>query len=301
MERMTLVIMAAGRGSRFGGPKQIAEIDGRGHRIIDYSVYDGVREGFRRVVFVTSREIEPYLRPIAEGYREQYGIDVDFAYQDTDSLPDSFAAPEGRAKPFGTAHAVACLEGMIDSPFALINADDFYGRDALKAIFSFLTSGEAVGQSYAMVGYRLGNTLSENGSVSRGVCSVEKGFLTGIEEKRGIIKEKGRIFCDSEGKRALLDPSATVSVNLWGFTPHIIGECARRFSSFLKENISRDPLGCEFYLPVVISELLSEGRARVRVLDCDSVWQGVTYKSDREGLSGYLSHLVKIGEYPACF
>ncbi len=301
MEKMTLVIMAAGRGSRFGGLKQIAEIDGRGHRIIDYSVYDGVRVGFRRVVFVTGRELEPYLRPIAEGYREKYGINVDFAYQETDRLPSPFTAPEGRVKPFGTAHAVACLEGMIDSPFALINADDFYGRGALATAFDFLTSGEAAGQSYAMVGYRLGNTLSENGSVSRGVCSVRDGFLTGIDEMRGIIREKGRIFCDCDGKRVELDPSATVSVNLWGFTPEIIGECVRRFSSFLNEKISRDPLDCEFYLPTVISELLEEGRARVRVLGCDSVWQGVTYKSDREGLSRHLSRLVKIGEYPADF
>lgn len=301
MEKMTLVIMAAGRGSRFGGLKQIAEIDGRGHRIIDYSVYDGVRVGFRRVVFVTGRELEPYLRPIAEGYREKYGINVDFAYQETDRLPSPFTAPEGRVKPFGTAHAVACLEGMIDSPFALINADDFYGRGALATAFDFLTSGEAAGQSYAMVGYQLGNTLSENGSVSRGVCSVRDGFLTGIDEMRGIIREKGRIFCDCVGKRVELDPSATVSVNLWGFTPEIIGECVRRFSSFLNEKISRDPLDCEFYLPTVISELLEEGRARVRVLGCDSVWQGVTYKSDREGLSRHLSRLVKIGEYPADF
>lgn len=300
MEKLALVIMAAGRGSRFGGLKQLETVDSYGHRIIDYSVYDAARVGFGHVVFVINREIEADFRKVSDNFTQKYGISVDYAYQEIYSLPDGFTCPKGRGKPWGTAHAVACLKGVVDTPFALINADDFYGREALSSIFGFLSQNGA-GQSYAMVGYRLGNTLSENGKVSRGVCNIKDGFLTEICERKGIVREGNDVFCDSPSERLRLDPAATVSVNIWGFTPNIIDECERRFTSFLNENIASDPLGCEFYLPTVISRLIGEGRATVRVLECDGIWQGITYRADRKGLSDFLLHLIENGKYPRNF
>ena len=300
MENLALVIMAAGRGSRFGGLKQLEPVDSYGHRIIDYSVYDAARVGFDRVVFVINREIEADFRKVSDTYPEKYGISVDYAYQEIDILPDGFTCPAGRIKPWGTAHAVACLKGVVNTPFALINADDFYGREALSSIFSFLSQNRA-GQAYAMVGYRLENTLSKNGKVSRGVCNIKEGFLTEICERTGIVREGDAVFCDTPSGRMMLDLTSTVSVNLWGFTQNIIDECERRFTRFLDENIASDPLCCEFYLPTVISRLIGEGSATVQVLSCEGIWQGITYRADRKGLSAFLSTLTESGEYPRGF
>lgn len=298
MKNHTLVIMAAGRGSRFGGPKQIADIDGRGHRIIDYSVYDAARVGFNRVVFIINREIESEFRKISDKYPEKYGISVDYAFQEIEDLPSGFTCPEGRGKPWGTAHAVACLKGVVHSPFALINADDFYGREALSCIYGHLSRK---GAGFAMVGYRLKNTLSKNGKVSRGVCRTEGGYLTEICERTGVYREGGKILCNGGEGKIKLDGDSVVSVNLWGFTPEIIDECERGFSSFLNEYLNVEPLTCEFYLPAVISRLIGGGRATVRVLECDAIWQGITYSADLSELSDHLSRLDQKVEYPKDF
>ena len=289
--------MAAGRGSRFGGYKQISEIDGWGHRIIDYSVYVAARVGFGRILFVINPDIEAEIRKIGRAYSEKYNLSVDFVTQTTEILGRPELAAK-RKKPWGTGHAVACLKGEIKSPFALINADDFYGRAAFAGIFDFLCSVDSTSQSYAMVGYKLKNTLSKNGKVSRGVCRTEAGYLAEICEMGGIIWVGDRIFCDRSGGVAELDPEATVSVNLWGFTPEIIRECESRFENFLAECSDIDMEKREFYLPGVISELISEGRGDVRVLESDSVWQGVTYPEDRTELSSLLLRLTEAGEYP---
>lgn len=294
----TLVIMAAGRGSRFGGLKQISDADGRGHSIIDYSVYDAARVGFDRIVFIINRKIEPEFRKISDTYQQKYDISVDYAYQETDDLPDGFAAPHGRSKPFGTAHAVACLDGVVDSPFALINADDLYGRSALESVYGFLVSGEAVGYNFATVVYRLINTLSENGSVSRGICRIRDGYLTGIREHTGIIRTRRGIVCDDPDDKATLDECSPTSVNLWGFTPAIISECKYRFSSFLNTHLLNDPLGCEFYLPDVVSDLINEGKSQVRVLENGDFWHGITYCDDLIFLRAFLSGLAEKGDYP---
>lgn len=298
MGNRTLVILAAGKGSRFGGFKQIENVDGRGHRIIDYSVYDAVQVGFSRVIFVINPEIELEFRKIADTYSKKYHILVDFAIQNIEKIADGHKADTKRKKPWGTGHAVACLKGLIDSPFALINADDYYGRSALGRIYDFISMVNSSEQNYAMVGYRLENTLSENGRVSRGVCKSEGGYLTEIVEVGGIYREDNRILCEAAEEKSELNPDSMVSVNLWGFTPRIIDECELRFNRFLQENIQNDTENCEFYLPSVVSSLIKEDKATVRVLECDSQWQGITYRGDKIALSDFLLRLTENGEYP---
>ena len=298
MGEMTLVIMAAGKGSRFGGLKQMADIDGRGHRIIDYSVYDAVLCGFSRVVFIISEQTEEDFHKIGEEYRSKYGVTVDYVIQRDDDLPDGFVKPPERIKPWGTAHAVACLEGRLFAPFALINADDFYGRSAFRKIHSFLVESAEGDGNYAMVGYRLKNTLSKNGSVSRGVCRITDGYVSEICEMQSVHREGNDIVSEGIGGRITLSPDAVVSVNLWGFTQDIINECSSRFVPFLKENLQKNPQKCEFYLPEVVSALIREGRATVRAFMSDDEWLGMTYKADVSRLKRMLLKYVKSGVYP---
>ncbi len=295
MEKLSLVIMAAGLGSRFGGLKQTADIDGRGHRLMDYSVFDGVQAGFRHIVFIINRNIERDFRLVSDKYPEKYGITVDYAFQETDRLPSRFSCPRGRTKPWGTAHAVACLKDKVNTPFALINADDLYGRGAYVKMAEHLREGKS---ENAMIGYRLRNTLSKSGGVSRGICNVKSGSLLDITETYGIIEQGGEIKSD-DGR--ILDGESIVSMNFWGFAPEIISECESRFSSFLKENVTKDLQKCEFCLPTVVSQLIREQKAAVSVLDCDCVWQGMTYREDISELSALLAKLVKRGEYPENF
>ena len=301
MEEISLVIMAAGIGSRFGGLKQTADVDGRGHRIIDYSVYDAVLAGFRRLIFIISRENKVIFQQIADTYKKKYNAKVELVFQDIEMLSSGFEVPKDRKKPWGTAHAVACLKGVVKSKFALINADDFYGRRAFSQIHDFLKSDTAVENNYVMVGYKLKNTLSKNGTVSRGVCIVNNGYLTEISEKTGILYDGERVICKEIQENIPLDPEATVSVNMWGFTPSIIEECEGQFSSFLKQNMMDNPLACEFYLPSVVSNMLKKKTASVRVLDCFDPWKGITYRNDREELNDFLSNLIEKGVYPEDF
>ncbi len=292
---MTLVIMAAGLGSRFGGTKQLEAVDSFGHTLIDYSVFDAARAGFDRVIFIIKRSIEADFKNTVFSRMKKRGIDVDYVFQELDSLPLGFKRPEKRKKPWGTAHAVCCLKGKINSPFAIINADDYYGRSGFLEMRKFLDSGT---DDAAMVGYRLKNTLSKNGPVSRGVCIVESGYLSKIAEISHIEEKNGMIL---SGKTGQLDPNFTVSMNFWGFTPKIIEECESGFLDFLKSADREKLLSGECYLPDIVSRLIREEKLKVRVIENGGQWCGMTYKEDKENITSVLNELTKSGVYPKTF
>lgn len=287
----TLVIMAAGIGSRFGGQKQLTAVDSIGHSIMDYSVYDAVQVGFNRVIYIINEKTIDRFRLIADDVRSKYGICTDLLVQETDSLP------KGRTKPWGTGQAIACLDGMVDSPFAVVNADDFYGRDAFRSLLHILTITGRAESELAMVGYRLKNTLSENGSVSRGLCRVDNGRLVDIHEVLEIVCRGENICSEKEGTSCILDSNNIVSMNLWALTPYFVRECKNRFKAFL-EKCNDGDFTSEFYLPGVVCDLLREGRVTVDVVETDSIWQGITYRNDISVVSEYLSSLTYQGIYP---
>lgn len=302
MKNPQLVIMAAGMGSRYGGLKQIDAIDERGHTIIDYSLYDAIKAGFREVTFIIKRTIEYDFRRVMENHLSGKGIAVNYAYQELDMLPSGYSVPPGRAKPWGTAHAIACLTG-IDAPFAVINADDYYGSHAFEKIYSFLESAiEGEKYRYAMVAYRLENTVTEFGSVSRGICRADShGMLTDITERSEIYTKNGEIYYIDSKNVHYLTPETPVSMNLWGFTPSFIEECRARFAAFLDQNFVKKPLKCEFYIPSVVSELIREGRAEVQLIESEDKWQGITYKEDKASVASALKSLREQGIYPHNF
>ena len=294
----TLVIMAAGMGSRFGGLKQMTPVDEEGHFIIDFSLYDAYQAGFRRVAFIIKREIEQTFRETI-GARMEKWFHVDYVYQELDRLPEGFAVPEGRRKPWGTAHAVACCRGVVEGPFAVINSDDFYGRGAYEAIFRFLTESEAP-HHYAMLGYQLRNTVTEFGSVARGVCHVQDGMLLDITERTKIFKRGQDAAYTEDGETFVpLSGDTQVSMNFWGFTPEILDEIWDAFPAFLAENLPVNPEKCEFYLPTFVGSRLAEGKVRVRVLSCMETWHGVTYKEDLDSVKSAIGALKREGKYPA--
>ena len=294
----TLVIMAAGMGSRFGGLKQMTAVDEEGHFIIDFSLYDAYQAGFRRVAFIIKREIEQTFRETI-GARMEKWFHVDYVYQELDRLPEGFAVPEGRKKPWGTAHAVACCRGVVEGPFAVINSDDFYGRGAYEAIFRFLTESEAP-HHYAMLGYQLRNTVTEFGSVARGVCHVQDGMLLDITERTKIFKRGQDAAYTEDGETFVpLSGDTQVSMNFWGFTPEILDEIWDAFPAFLTENLPVNPEKCEFYLPTFVGSRLAEGKVRVRVLPCMETWHGVTYKEDLDSVKSAIRQLKREGKYPA--
>ena len=294
----TLVIMAAGMGSRFGGLKQMTPVDEEGHFIIDFSLYDAYQAGFRRVAFIIKREIEQTFRETI-GARMEKWFHVDYVYQELDRLPEGFAVPEGRRKPWGTAHAVACCRGVVEGPFAVINSDDFYGRGAYEAIYRFLTESEAP-HHYAMLGYQLRNTVTEFGSVARGVCHVQDGMLLDITERTKIFKRGQDAAYTEDGETFVpLSGDTQVSMNFWGFTPEILDEIWNAFPAFLTENLPVNPEKCEFYLPTFVGSRLVEGKVRVRVLPCMETWHGVTYKEDLDSVKAAIGQLKREGKYPA--
>ena len=294
----TLVIMAAGMGSRFGGLKQMTPVDEEGHFIIDFSLYDAYQAGFRRVAFIIKREIEQTFRETI-GARMEKWFHVDYVYQELDRLPEGFAVPEGRRKPWGTAHAVACCRGVVEGPFAVINSDDFYGRGAYEAIFRFLTESEAP-HHYAMLGYQLRNTVTEFGSVARGVCHVQDGMLLDITERTKIFKRGQDAAYTEDGETFVpLSGDTQVSMNFWGFTPEILDEIWDAFPAFLAENLPVNPEKCEFYLPTFVGRRLAEGKVSVRVLPCMETWHGVTYKEDLDSVKAAIGQLKREGKYPA--
>ena len=294
----TLVIMAAGMGSRFGGLKQMTPVDEEGHFIIDFSLYDAYQAGFRRVAFIIKREIEQTFRETI-GARMEKWFHVDYVYQELDRLPEGFAVPEGRKKPWGTAHAVACCRGVVEGPFAVINSDDFYGRGAYEEIYRFLTEHETP-HHYAMLGYQLRNTVTEFGSVARGVCHVQDGMLLDITERTKIFKRGQDAAYTEDGETFVpLSGDTQVSMNFWGFTPEILDEIWDAFPAFLAENLPVNPEKCEFYLPTFVGSRLAEKKVSVHVLPCMETWHGVTYKEDLDSVKSAIGQLKREGKYPA--
>ena len=302
MSRATLVIMAAGMGSRYGGLKQIDPIGPDGEIILDYSVYDAVKAGFDKVVFVIKKEIEKDFKEII-GDKLNGIVDYEFAYQDINNLPEGFTVPEGRVKPWGTGHAVLSCKDMIDGPFAVINADDFYGRETFELIFNELTKAKDESEKYGfcMVGFRVENTLTENGHVARGVCQTNAdGYLTDIVERTKIAIRDGKImFTEDDESWTEIAEGTTVSMNCWGFTPVMMKELGDRFAACLERN-KDNMLKCEYFLPFVVDELLKEDKAVVKVLSTKEKWYGVTYKEDKPVVVNAIIEKVEKGEYPEC-
>ena len=303
MKKPELVIMAAGMGSRYGGLKQIDPVDEYGHIIIDYSIFDAMRAGFESFTFIIKKEIEEDFRRVMDSHLEGKNINVKYVFQELDKLPCGFKVPECRKKPWGTAHAIACCLGVVDAPFAVINADDYYGVEGFRKIYDFLVNAEDdTKYHYAMVGYRIKNTVTLEGTVSRGVCaSDENSMLTDIVERTKIGVGDDGIYYTEDGVNYPLDDETLVSMNFWGFTPSYIKECNERLARFLEENLPKNPEKCEFFLPTVVSELISEGKADVKVLDNKDKWYGVTYKEDKATVTEAFRRFTEEGLYPKNF
>ena len=298
MNKPTLVIMAAGMGSRFGGCKQITPVDDAGHVIIDYSIYDALRAGFGRVVCIIKPEMEADFRA-AIGDRVSRKAELVYAYQTTDRLPEGFTVPAGRVKPWGTGHAVLCAADCIEGDFAVINADDFYGFDGFRAAADFLSVPGAP-EEHAMVAYRVENTLTENGSVSRGVCEAgADGLLTGVVERTCIVPRPGGAAFIEDGEETFLPAGTPVSMNLWAFRHSMLDELKARFPGWLRENIPVNPVKCEYFLPLIPNTLIREGRGRVRLLETGARWFGVTYHEDLEKVQAAIAGMRAAGDYPA--
>ncbi len=300
MKKPSLVIMAAGMGSRYGGLKQIDSIDPFGHTIIDYSIYDAIEAGFDEITFVIKEAIREDFLAVMEPHLKGKPIKVNYVYQELDKLPHGFSVPKDRTKPWGTAHAVLCCKDVIEGPFAVINADDYYGKSAFKTIYKFLSElPDDSEYSYAMVGYRIKNTVSPKGTVSRGVCKQnESGELTEIIERTRIIPEDEKIVFYEGDNREELDPDTLVSMNFWGFDPSFIRECESRFVSFLETAVKEDPEKGEFYLPKVVASLIAEGAAKVQVLESYDRWYGVTHKEDHADVARAFTQMLDKGIYP---
>lgn len=291
--------MAAGMGSRFGGNKQITPVDAAGHIIIDYSIYDALRAGFGRVICVIKPEMEADFRA-AIGDHIARAAEVCYAYQTLDRIPAGFAITEGRVKPWGTAHAVLCALNQVEGSFAVINADDFYGRGAFQAAADFLTAEGDINE-HAMVGYRIENTLTENGSVSRGVCIAdENGFLSSIDERLRIEpREGGAAYTEDGGETWRFIPAGTpVSMNLWAFRPGIVPAFEKGFVDFLRATVPANPMKAEYYLPYVPKAEIAAGRCRVRVLPTDERWYGMTYREDIAAVQSAIAGMKAAGVYP---
>ncbi|MBR6780950.1 MAG: nucleotidyltransferase [Clostridia bacterium] len=298
MNNITLVIMAAGMGSRYGGLKQMDPIGPSGEVILDYSVYDAIEAGFDKVIFVIKHEIEDDFKALMQGKYEDR-IKIEYAFQNIDNLPDGYSVPVGRTKPWGTGHAVLSCDGMIDGPFAVINADDYYGKETFRLIANELKNQKADNE-FCMVGFKVENTLTENGYVARGVCQTDaNGCLTDIVERTKIARRDGKVmFTEDDGETwTELAEGSTVSMNCWGFSGMMMTELKNRFSAFLDKNAD-NPLKCEYFLPFVVDELLKEGKVSVKVMDTTEKWYGVTYKEDKAVVMDALRQKVLDGIYP---
>ncbi|MBO5460745.1 MAG: nucleotidyltransferase [Ruminococcus sp.] len=302
MKKPVLVIMAAGMGSRYGGLKQIDPVDNEGHIIMDFSMYDAKRAGFEKVIFIIKKENEQDFRE-AVGDRVSEYMEVCYAYQEITNLPECYSVPEGRVKPWGTGHAVLSCIDQVDGPFAVINADDYYGVEAFQLIYDYLSTHEDDDKyRYTMVGYQLKNTVTENGHVSRGVCEMnEQGELVEINERTQIEKRDGGIaYTEDKGETWTQLPENTiVSMNMWGFTRSILDEIKAGFPAFLDKGLETNPMKCEYFLPSVVSDLLGEGRATVAVLTSKDKWYGVTYKEDKPVVVAAMKSMMENGTYPA--
>ena len=305
MKQPVLVVMAAGMGSRYGGLKQIDPVDKEGHIIMDFSVYDAVKAGFKKVIFIIKKENEADFKA-AIGDRLNKHLDVTYVFQNLKNLPEGYEVPEGRVKPWGTGHAVLSCIDEIDGPFAVINADDYYGANAFRMAYDFLTQNQDEDSiyRYMMVGYKLENTLTENGHVARGVCVTdEEGHLQKIHERTHIERHEGSVaYTEDEGKTwTALPQDSTVSMNMWGFSESILKELKARFPKFLEENLPVNPMKCEYFLPFVVDELLGENKATVKVLKSMDKWYGVTYKEDKPVVVAAIQRMKDEGLYPQDF
>ncbi len=299
-----LVIMAAGMGSRYGGMKQIDPMDEQGHIIMDFSLYDARLAGFEKVIFIIKKENEQLFRE-AIGDRIAKDMEVAYAFQDLHDLPEGFSVPEGRVKPWGTGHAILAARDLIDGPFVVINADDYYGREAFARIYEYLTTHEDDDKyRYAMVGYVLNNTLTENGTVARGCCEMdENGFLTGVVERTKIKRtESGAAYTEDDGQTwQEIAPDSLVSMNMWGFGKSLIDELKEGFVEFLKNEMPANPEKSEFFIPFAVADLLDAGKASVAVLSTPDRWFGVTYKEDRPMVVESIARMKREGMYPENF
>lgn len=293
----TLFVLAAGMGSRYGGLKQLDSLGPNGETIMDYSIYDALQSGFGKVVFVIRKDFEDdFRKKIISKYEGHVPVEV--VFQSTDKLPEGYTCPADRTKPWGTNHAVLMGKDVIKEPFAVINADDFYGRDAFRVIAEELQKPHDKKGDYCMVGFRVGNTMTENGSVSRGVCETKDGFLDTVVERTAIAYDKDHniVFTDENGEVQKLTPETPVSMNLWGFTPDFFDFSEREFKKFLDKDINTPK--SEFFIPLCIDALIKGKEATVKVLDTTSKWFGVTYSEDRPGVVAKFAELHKDGTYP---
>ena len=302
MNKPVLVVMAAGMGSRYGGLKQIDPVGNHGQLIIDYSIFDARRAGFETVVFIIKHEIENDFKQ-AIGNRLSKVMDVKYAYQQLDNLPAGYSVPEGRTKPWGTSHAILSAKDVIDGPFAVINADDYYGPEAFQVIYDYLLNNpdQPEKYEYAMVGYMLENTVTDAGHVARGVCVAnENGYLDEVTERTRIEKYEGGIhFTEDDGATWTEVPGHTiVSMNLWGFNKSFIAETEKRFAAFLDTSLKTNPLKGEYFLPSVVSQLIAEDKAQVKVLTSGDKWYGVTYKEDKPVVVAAIAAKTAEGMYP---
>ncbi len=297
MKEPTLVILAAGMGSRFGGLKQITAVDEHGHAIIDFSLYDAYRAGFRKVVFIIKHEIEEDFKN-AIGRRMEKYFDVKYAYQQLDMLPEGYSVPPTRTKPWGTGHAVLCSKDLVDGPFAVINADDYYGRSAYQSLYDFLAADRPENE-HAMVAYLLKNTVTENGSVARGICQVENGYLTDVVERTKIFKDgKDAKFTEDGENFYPLSGDVPVSMNCWAFSNSMFEELESRFPSWLDDNLPGNPEKCEYFLPFVVNDMIKAGKGKIRVLNCHEAWYGITYKEDMDSVVNAIKNMRAEGIYP---
>ncbi len=299
MKKPVLVVLAAGMGSRYGGLKQIDPVGSQGEAILDYSIYDAHEAGFETVVIIIKEAIKKDFLETVGKRLEKAPVEVRYAFQELDKLPEGFAVPDGRTKPWGTAHAVMCAAKEIDgAPFAVINADDYYGKAAFKAIYRQL-SATTEPTSHCMVGYELGKTVTDNGSVARGICETNKsGFLTEVTERTKIEKYEGGIHYEDGDKWVDVAPETIVSMNLWGFMPSFLDEISARFSAYLNEALKTNPLKCEYFLPLPVAQLIHEGKATIKVLSSADRWYGVTYAADKPVVVAALKAMTEEGKYP---
>lgn len=296
----TLLLLAAGMGSRYGGLKQLDGLGPNGETIMDYSIYDAIKAGFGKIVFVIRKDFEDDFRQKVLSKYEGH-IPAEVCFQAMDKLPEGFTVPEGRQKPWGTNHAVMMAKGLIHEPFCVINCDDFYNRDAYMVMGKFLSElPEGSKNRYSMVGFRVGNTLSENGTVARGICSKDnEGHLTEVVERTEIMRVDGKVcYKDEEGKWVAVEDNTPVSMNMWGFTPDYFEYSDEYFKEFLSDAKNMENLKAEFFIPLVVNNLIHEGTATVKVLDTTSKWFGVTYAADRQATVERIQKLIEEGVYP---
>lgn len=298
-----LVVMAAGMGSRYGGVKQLDSFGPDGEIIMDYSIYDAIKAGFDKVVIIIRKDIKAdFMDVIGNRLKEKAGVPVFYAFQDPYDIPDGFSYPEGRKKPWGTGQAVLAAREFINEPFLVINSDDFYGREPYDLLYRFLTENDNQDNGIAhfcMAGYRLGNTLSDNGTVTRGICTVDSNdYLNSITETFSIKEANGNVSgADGAGNNVTLSADDTASMNMMGFTPAIFKELSEKFIDFMKALPGKDPLKSEFLLPEIVSAMIKEGRADMKVLSTDEHWYGVTYREDREAVRKAFRKLTESGVY----